>query len=422
MLFNSFIFVFAFLPLSLALTYGVGRWNRTGAKVVLLVLSLGFYAWWSLAQVPLLLGSIGFNFVVGELLQRARTANWLARAQLLLAVGVTADLCFLGWFKYANFFVDNINWATGARIHLAHIALPLAISFFTFQKIAYLVDTARGQTQRVGLLDFSLFAAFYPQLIAGPIVHFREVMPQLRSRLFGTLIGRNLMVGLVTFSIGMFKKTVLADSLAVNVNHLYTLVGRHQELNLTSAWLAAIGYTLQLYFDFSGYSDMAIGLGRMLGVKLPLNFHSPLRAPSIIDYWRRWHMTLQRFHRVLHFPADVPSVEQTRRGLGIGRLERIPVRRGSARLDNLHLKRTVAWRRLDVRSVRPDPWRLPQHQRGLARVSGPSAAPAQARRTTGADVGGLDGGSLARGHPAGGRLVAGHVPVGDAERRATGLA
>ena len=222
MLFNSFIFVFAFLPLSLALTYGVGRWNRTGAKVVLLALSLGFYAWWSLAQVPLLLWSIGFNFVIGELLHRARAANRPARARILLIVGLTADLLFLGWFKYANFFVDNLNWATGAHIHLAHIILPLAISFFTFQKIAYLVDTARGQTRRVGLLDFSLFAAFYPQLIAGPIVHFREVMPQLRRRLFGKLIPLNLMVGLVTFSIGMFKKTVLARTRWRSMSTIYT--------------------------------------------------------------------------------------------------------------------------------------------------------------------------------------------------------
>ena len=171
----------------------------------------------------------------------------------------------------------------------------MAISFFTFQKIAYLIDTARGETNSVGALDFSLFAAFYPQLIAGPIVHFKEVMPQLQKPLFGTLITRNLMVGLVLFSIGLFKKTVIADTLAVYVNPLYEAVRRGDELNLISAWVAGVGFTFQLYFDFSGYSDMAIGLGRMLGVKLPLNFHSPLRAASITDYWRRWHMTLQRF-------------------------------------------------------------------------------------------------------------------------------
>jgi alginate O-acetyltransferase complex protein AlgI len=295
MLFNSYIFIFAFLPLSLLLTYAAGRWNQTASKVVLLLLSLVFYAHWRVAQLPLLLGSIAFNFIVGDLMQRARAANRPGYVEALLRIGVLADLAFLGWFKYANFFVDNINWAAGTHIRLAHIALPLAISFFTFQKIAYLIDTARGETRRVGALDFSLFAAFYPQLIAGPIVHFKEVMPQLQRRLFGRFIARNLMVGLVTFAIGLFKKTVIADTLSEYVNPLYTLARHGHELSLVSAWMAAAGYTLQLYFDFSGYSDMAIGLGRMLGVKLPLNFHSPLRAPSIIDYWRRWHMTLQRF-------------------------------------------------------------------------------------------------------------------------------
>jgi alginate O-acetyltransferase complex protein AlgI len=298
MLFNSFVFVFAFLPLSLLLTYGAGTWNQTAAKVALLLMSLGFYAWWRPSQLPLLLISIVFNYVAGERIQRSLAADRPRPAQAIMIVGVIADVTFLGWFKYANFFVDNVNWIGGFHIHLDRIALPLAISFFTFQKIAYLIDTARGETRRVGMLDFSVFAAFYPQLIAGPIVHFKEVIPQLQKPLFGRFIARNLMVGLVIFSIGMFKKTVLADTLAAYVNPLYDgaggAVGRSPSLGLASSWLAAVGYTFQLYFDFSGYSDMAIGLGRMFGVKLPLNFHSPLRARSIADYWRRWHMTLQR--------------------------------------------------------------------------------------------------------------------------------
>ena len=295
MLFNSFIFVFAFLPLSLLLTYGAGRWAQTAAKIALLGLSLAFYAWWRPSQLPLLLISIAFNFVVGELMQRGLAANRPLQVHGMLFVGVIADVVFLGWFKYANFVVANINWVSGFNILLDPIALPLAISFFTFQKIAYLIDTARGETRRVGILDFSLFAAFYPQLIAGPIVHFNEVMPQLQKPLFGKLITRNLMVGLVIFSIGLFKKTVIADTLAIYVSPLFGAVRQGHELSLVLAWVAGAGYTFQLYFDFSGYSDIAIGLGRMLGVKLPLNFHSPLRAASIIDYWRRWHMTLQRF-------------------------------------------------------------------------------------------------------------------------------
>ena len=215
---------------------------------------------------------------------------------------MAADLAFLGWFKYANFIADNLNLAFGIHIRLAHIALPLAISFFSFQKIAYLIDTARGKTRRIGFLDFSLFAAFFPQLIAGPIVHFKEIIPQLQRRLFGRLISRNLMIGLVIFAIGLFKKTVIDDTLSGYANplfaeaHLSAQAHGGGAFNLASAWLAALSFTFQLYFDFSGYSDMAIGLGRMFGVKLPLNFHSPLRAASIIDpIGSRWHMTLQRF-------------------------------------------------------------------------------------------------------------------------------
>jgi len=295
MLFNSFVFVFAFLPLSLVLTYGAGARSQTAAKVVLFFLSLAFYAWWRPSQLPLLLISIAFNYVIGEWMQRAKAADRPRQVQAILAVGLLGDVLFLGWFKYANFVVDNVNWVAGSHIQLDPIALPLAISFFTFQKIAYLIDTARGETRSVRVLDFSLFAAFYPQLIAGPIVHFREVMPQLKGPLFGKLIARNLMVGLVLFSIGLFKKTAIADTLAIYVNPLFEAARQGHDLSLVSAWVAGVGFTFQLYFDFSGYSDMAIGLGRMLGVKLPLNFHSPLRAASITDYWRRWHMTLQRF-------------------------------------------------------------------------------------------------------------------------------
>lgn len=319
MLFNSFAFIFAFLPLSLLFTYCAGTWRQWAAKVVLLGMSLAFYAWWRPSQLPLLLASIVFNYAVGEWMQRARAADRPRQVQALLVIGVLADVAFLGWFKYANFVVDNVNWVAGSHIRLDPIALPLAISFFTFQKIAYLIDTARGETRSVGILDFSVFAAFYPQLIAGPIVHFREVMPQLQKPLFGRLIARNLMVGLVLFSIGLFKKTVVADTLAIYVNPLFESARQGHELSLLSAWVAGVGYTLQLYFDFSGYSDMAIALGRMLGVKLPLNFHSPLRAASITDYWRRWHMTLQRFVVAYIFqPLSLP-LTRAAAAWGLGR-------------------------------------------------------------------------------------------------------
>jgi alginate O-acetyltransferase complex protein AlgI len=295
MLFNSLPFVFGFLPAALLLTYGLGRWRQPAAKLALVLLSLAFYAAWRAPQLPILLFSIGFNFVLGELIRRRQESGQPRAVQALLVFGIFVDLAMLGWFKYANFVADNLNAALGLGIQLRRIALPLGISFFTFQKLAYLIDTARGETRKIDLLDFSLFAAFFPQLISGPIVHYREVVPQLQARRFGRLIARNLMVGLVLFAIGLFKKTVIADTLALYANPLFHAAAQGRPLGLIGGWAAALSFTLQVYFDFSGYSDMAIGLGRMFGVRLPLNFHSPLRAASIIDYWRRWHMTLQRF-------------------------------------------------------------------------------------------------------------------------------
>ena len=295
MLFNSFAFIFGFLPLTFVITYLLGRWKQAAAKVALTLLSLGFYAWWKPIHLPLLLGSIVFNFFVGAAIQRAVAAKQRARVNLVLVFGLVVDLGVLGWFKYANFVADNANAVLHTNFTLAHIALPLAISFFTFQKIAYLVDSARGDALPMRPLDFALFAAFFPQLIAGPITHYKEIVPQINRPLFGKLIWRNVMIGLVIFAIGLFKKTVIADTLSIYANPLFTDTAHGRTLDVMFSWLAAITFTLQVYFDFSGYSDMAIGLARMFGVKLPLNFHSPLRARSMTDYWRRWHMTLQRF-------------------------------------------------------------------------------------------------------------------------------
>jgi D-alanyl-lipoteichoic acid acyltransferase DltB (MBOAT superfamily) len=294
LLFSSFVFLFGFLPLALVLTYAVGRFGRL-PRLVLTLLSLGFYAFWRPIHLPLLLGSIVFNYYVGGLIQNAHAQDRRSATRTWLTIGVLVDLSLLGYFKYANFLVDNLDVLSGAHIQLSKIALPLGISFFTFQKIAYLVDSARGEARKMTFLDFSLFAAFFPQLIAGPIVHYKEVVPQLQSNSFARLVWRNLVVGLVILSIGLFKKTVIADTLAGYADPLFAMGAHGKAYGLVSGWLCAVTYTFQVYFDFSGYSDLAIGLARMFGVKLPLNFHSPLRAASIIDYWRRWHMTLQRF-------------------------------------------------------------------------------------------------------------------------------
>jgi D-alanyl-lipoteichoic acid acyltransferase DltB (MBOAT superfamily) len=294
MLFNSYPFIFVFLPIALVVFYGLHRLPQI-ARIALTLLSLAFYGWWKATYLPLLIGSIVFNFLVGGQIQRAYAARRERAVSVWVTIGVGVDLGLLGWFKYANFFVDNINAVTGAGIQLWHIALPLAISFFTFQKIAYLIDSARGDARKMTFNEFALFASFFPQLIAGPIVHYKEIVPQIQGRLFGTLIWRNMMVGLVIFAIGLFKKVVIADTVSLYANPLYGAAHHGATPTLIGGWLAAATYTCQLYFDFSGYSDMAIGLGRMLGVKLPLNFHSPLRARNVAEYWRRWHMTLQRF-------------------------------------------------------------------------------------------------------------------------------
>ena len=305
MLFNSFGFLFGFLPIALVLTFATRGFGKR-PTLVLTILSLIFYGWWRPANLPILLGSIVFNYVVGALIQKAHIQGRPKTVKAWLVSGVTVDVLLLGWFKYANFVAQNLN-ALGMHIQLAHIVLPLAISFFTFQKIAYLVDCARGQAKRISFLDFALFASFFPPLIAGPITHYKEVVPQFSKRLFGRLVWRNLLIGLVIFSIGLFKKTVIADTLVMFVDPMFNAADKGDPFNPATGWVTAFAYMFQLYFDFSGYSDMAIGLARMFGVKIPLNFHSPLRAPSIANYWRRWHMTLQRFLLAYVFqPLTVP--------------------------------------------------------------------------------------------------------------------
>jgi len=295
MLFNSHVFIFGFLPICLAGFYGLAIVNREWAKIFLMLASFAFYGWWNLIYVPLLAGSIIFNYWVGGNIQRSVVANLMPTANAWRNAGVLVNLGLLGYFKYTNFIVDNVNVALSTDFTINHIVLPLGISFYTFQKIAYLIDSARGQIKQSGLLGFSLFAVFFPQLISGPIVRYEEVYPQFETRRFVPAAKRNIMVGLVIFAIGLFKKSVLADSAGAIATPLFEAAAHGAELSFESAWIAASAYTVQLYFDFSGYSDMAIGLARMFGISLPLNFHSPLRASSIIDYWRRWHMTLQRF-------------------------------------------------------------------------------------------------------------------------------
>ena len=273
------------------------------ASFALLVLaSLFFYAWWRPDYLPILAGSILFNYVWGQAARAEPPRRASARGRSSPSAW-SANLGLLGWFKYAGFFAETIDAVFGTGWHVEAVLLPLGISFFTFQQIAYLVDTHRDATRRTGLLDYALFVAFFPQLIAGPIVHHREMLGQFAARRPRARVAPEVLLGLSIFAVGLFKKSVLADGVAPYSDTAFALAGAGAALDLLYAWSGALAYTLQLYFDFSGYSDMAIGLGLLFGIRLPLNFDSPYRSTGIIEFWRRWHMTLSRFLRdYLYFP------------------------------------------------------------------------------------------------------------------------
>ena len=294
MLFNSYIFIFVFLPITLAGFYLIGgRGHHRIAISWLVGASLFFYGWWNPAYLGLILASILVNYALGVSLGNQDTQ----RSKPLLALGIAFNLGLIGYFKYANFFIQNINWAFGSTFHLETIILPLAISFFTFQQIAYLVDAYKGETREYNFLHYCLFVTFFPQLIAGPIVYHKEMLPQFAKDSIYRLNHERLAVGLTIFIIGLFKKIALADEAAKYATPVFHAAEQGVALTFFEGWGGALAYTLQLYFDFSGYSDMAIGLACMFGIHLPINFHSPYKAVNIIEFWRRWHMTLSRFMR-----------------------------------------------------------------------------------------------------------------------------
>lgn len=291
MLFNSYAFIFIFLP-SVLLAFHVGRQcsRRVGLGAVS-VLSLVFYGLWDPRYLFLLVPSLLINYALGEILARTRARLWLI-------AGVAANLAVIGWFKYSAFFYVTAT-GSGPPDFMRGIVLPLGISFITFQKIAYLVDIWRGYPKAESFDRFAFFVLFFPQLIAGPIVLFRNINRQIRrARHDDALLRASFQLGLILFAIGLFKKVVIADSMTLYADGVFDYAGRPDfVIGFIDGWVGAIAYSLQLYFDFSGYSDMAIGLARMMGFRLPTNFNSPYQATSIIDFWRRWHITLSSFFR-----------------------------------------------------------------------------------------------------------------------------
>lgn len=295
MLFNSYQFILVFLPATLGVYLAlVRRGHRARALDWLVLASLVFYGWWRWTNLPLLAGSLAFNYAVGTAL--GRPPRRAARARVLLATGVAVNLAFLGYFKYANFLRATVNEACGTQWPTWSIVLPLGISFYTFQIIAYLVDSYHGRTRGYGFRDFSLFVCFFPQLIAGPIVHHGEVMPQFRRPNLAPQPS-DLALGTTLFVLGLAKKVLLADTFSGWATPTFDAARDGATLGFAAAWTGTAAYTLQIYFDFSAYSDMAIGLGRLFGIRLPLNFNSPYQATNIAEFWHRWHLTLSRFLR-----------------------------------------------------------------------------------------------------------------------------
>ena len=291
MLFNYYPFIFLFLPIALIGYFALGRFSHLAPVIWLVLASLAFYAVSNWQFVALLLASIAFNYVIGWLLIAAQLRGGVRCA--VLTVGVAGDLMVLGTFKYAGFLAANLDAMFGAGLSV-HILLPVGISFYTFTQIAFLVDAYRGNVARYALPHYALFVTYFPHLIAGPILHHRDMIPQFEAAETKSPNPRLILCGLMIFAIGLFKKTGLADG----IQPLVALAFSPEAVpSFDQAWIGALAYTFQLYFDFSGYSDMAIGISLMFGIFLPLNFNSPYKATSIIDFWRRWHMTLSQFLR-----------------------------------------------------------------------------------------------------------------------------
>ena len=294
MVFNSYEFILIFLPsafLAFALAHRWGGWKA--AFNVVAIISLVFYAQWSLILLAILVASVVSNFVIGNILRAATKAR--KPAGKLLAFGIVGNLIGLGYFKYMNFFIDIANQVAGSGYSHLNVILPIGISFYTFIQIGYLIEAHSGRTEQQSFMRYLMFATFFPCVTAGPLVLQREIFDQMKERTDSALDFRRISAGLTMFGIGLFKKVLLADSIAPYADSAFNGVASGQSIDIFAAWAGSVAYSLQLYFDFSGYTDMAMGLAAIFGIVLPLNFNSPFKALSISDFWQRWHMTMTRF-------------------------------------------------------------------------------------------------------------------------------
>ena len=317
MLFTSGEFLFVYLPVTLALFFLTARLAGNAAGAAWLVLaSFVFYAYWLPIYTALLAASVVFNYLLGNFIVEC-PADRHRRRFALLCFAVAADLLLLGYFKYANFFLDTLTQLAARPLGTLNVILPIGISFFTFTQIAYLADVFAGKVRDRNPLHYALFVSYFPHLIAGPVLHHAEMMPQFaRSHIYRPRL-ENFVIGLAFLLMGLAKKVLLADSWALLADDLFDAPAT-AVVHTAEAWRGALAYTLQIYFDFSGYSDMAVGLSLLIGVRLPYNFNSPYQATSIIDFWRRWHMTLSRFLRdYLYLPLGGNRRGSVRRYLNL---------------------------------------------------------------------------------------------------------
>ncbi len=293
--------------------YGIGQYSHKFASLWLAAASLFFYGWWDVRFIGLLLGSIAFNFGAGYWIGHSATNK-----KTVLIAALVVNLLLLGYFKYVNFFIASINQLFSSSFPISEIFLPLGISFFTFTQIAFLVDTFQGKVKEYNFGHYVLFVTYFPHLIAGPVLHHKEMMPQFARPATARIDWANIALGFSVFALGLAKKVLIADSVALYATPIFKALAAGGQPLFCEAWIGALAYTFQLYFDFSAYSDMAIGLSLMFNVKLPINFNSPYKATSIIDFWRRWHITLSRFLReYLYFPLGGNRKGETRRYINL---------------------------------------------------------------------------------------------------------
>lgn len=293
MIFSTYLFIFVFLPITFLGYRLLAHYRFDELSKLWLVLASLFFYWKGSGSFALVfIAAIIFNYMIGVSIIRASGRHAKLKKKLLLTIGLIENIALLGYYKYANFVIENVNVVTGKSYDLMDILLPLGISFFTFQLIAFLVDCYRGNTKEYSFINYLLFITFFPQLIVGPIVHHKEVVPQFEDKQRSLFNKYNMMLGIFLFSMGAAKKVVLADPLTAYGEAYFADVA---SFDVLASWLASLSYTLSYYFDLSGYADMAIGLGLFFNIKLPQNFKSPYKARNFKEYWNRWHITLSRF-------------------------------------------------------------------------------------------------------------------------------